>query len=101
MNYYLIISEKQKELTKFVKNAVGIGFQKGYLAGHRIDYYMFEGSFSAEIKDKVKDEVVFETGFIEMNPRINSSMNFGEICKELDENIKKVKEFISFVMRLK
>jgi hypothetical protein len=101
MNYHLIISDKQKELTKVVKDAIGIGFQKGYLASHSLEYSMFEGSFSAEIKDKVKGEVIFDTGFMEMNPRAIYTLNFGKICKELDENIKKVKEFISLVKKLK
>lgn len=101
MNYYLIISEKQNELTRLVRNAVGIGFQKGYLASHNLDYFMSGGSFSIEIKDNATGEVIFDTGFIEMNPRAIYTLDFGKICKELDENIKKVKELISLVKKLK
>lgn len=101
MNYHLIISEKQKELTKVVKDAVGIGFQKGYLASYNINCYLFQGSFNAEINNNVNGEVFFETGFIEMNPIAIYTIDVGKICKNLDENIKKVKEFISLVKKLK
>ena len=101
MNYYLIIADKQKELTKVIKDSVGICFKKGYSGNHSITYYLHEGSFYAEIKDRLKNEVVFDTDFIEINPIAIYMLNLEEVCKELDERIKKVKEFISLVKKLK
>jgi len=101
MNYYLIISEKQKELTKAVKKAAGLCFQKGHLAKYKIDFYMYDGSFNGEIKDTIKDKSIIDTGFIEMNPNCIYALDIAGMIKELDENIKKVNEFISHIKKLK
>lgn len=101
MNYHLIICEKQKELTKAVKDAAGLCFQKGNLAKHSIDFYMHNGSFNAEIKDNVKDESIIDLGFIELYPGRIWALDIEGTIKELDENIKKIKEFTATLKKLK
>lgn len=101
MNYHLIICEKQKELTKAVKEAFGIGFQKGNLAKYKIDFYMYNGSFNAEIKDSTKGESIIDLGFIELYPGRIWALDIKGTIKELDENIKKIKEFTITLKKLK
>lgn len=109
MGYYLkgnneyvksILDKKRNELTKIVKEVIGLAFQKGELATYQIDIFMFNGSFSAEIKENREDKEVCKIDYIDIECKLFTT-DFEAVISDYERKIADIKEFILKIKKLK
>lgn len=109
MSYYISVNneyvketldKKRNELVKAVKEAIGAAFQKGSLTKYDIDFFMFNGSLYAEIKETKEAKILLELKNIDINPE-PFSWDLDKKIAEFDKSINEVKNFTQQIKKLK
>lgn len=93
------LEKKQKELTKEIEKACALAFTKKDIPGYEINIYIFDGTFSGEIKSNFT--TIYEIEHMDAYPHFFCSNNLDRIVEEYNQNTAKVKEFIAKMKKLK
>ena len=95
------LEKKQKELTKEIEKACALAFTKKDIPGYEINIYIFDRTFSGEIKEKANFTTIYETEHMDAYPHFFCSNNLDKIVAEYEKNTAKVKELITKIKKLK